>query len=182
MFEARGRATTRPRTRNRNERIMAEVPYHKAADPEVQASGLPGNDRTNHEAMLAYVKAMESDDPTDRSRSGARTGPRRMAVPEKLVVAMRCLKRRGTVRQALTEVGQDPRRSSAAHLSHRALHGRFVKDIKWSPDATQVPATERSPLELPRHLPLREVKIVRSHATTPTSLVKRVHSGRRLPW
>ena len=45
---------------------MAEVPYHKAADPEVQASGLPGNDRTNHEAMLAYVKAMESDDPTDR--------------------------------------------------------------------------------------------------------------------
>jgi|MDTB01.1.fsa_nt_gb hypothetical protein len=45
---------------------MAEVPYHKACDPEIQASGRPGNDRNNHEAMLAYVKAMEADDPTDR--------------------------------------------------------------------------------------------------------------------
>jgi len=45
---------------------MADVPYHKAADPEIQVSGLSGNDRINHEAMIAYVKALESDDPTER--------------------------------------------------------------------------------------------------------------------
>lgn len=53
-------------TLDRKVHDMAEVPYHPAADPELQRSGMPGNDRSNHEAMLAYVKAQESDDPADR--------------------------------------------------------------------------------------------------------------------
>lgn len=45
---------------------MANVPKHTAADRELQASGMHGNQRVNHEAMIGYVHAMESDDPTDR--------------------------------------------------------------------------------------------------------------------
>jgi hypothetical protein len=130
---------------------MADVPYHKAADPEVQASGLPGNDRTNHEAMLAYVKAMESDDPTDRLPFWAENvrfddwmvpGEKLVGRDEVLGAAWEGLP--GSPLDALTEVRAEIHQtiiSGNILITMGHLTGRFVNDYITKPGAKPIPAT-----------------------------------------
>jgi hypothetical protein len=139
---------------------MADVPYHKAADPEVQASGLPGNDRTNHEAMLAYVKASESDDPTDRLPFWGENvvlddwlvpGEKLVGRDEVLGAAWEGLP--GSPLDALTEVRAEIHQtiiSGNILVTMGHFTARFVKDVKWSPGDRR-----EGPLELPGRLPLR---------------------------
>ena len=126
---------------------MAEVPYHKAADPEVQASGLPGNDRTNHEAMLAYCKAMESDDAADRFPFWAEN----VVFDDWLVPGEKLVGRDDVFEAAwdgplaaLTEVRAEIHQtiiSGNILVTMGHFTGRFDNDIKWSPGAKPIPAT-----------------------------------------
>jgi ketosteroid isomerase-like protein len=130
---------------------MAEVPYHKAADPEVQASGLPGNDRTNHEAMLRYVKAMESDDPTDRLPFWAENVrfddwmvPGEKLVGRDEVLGTAWEGRQGSPLDALTEYRAEIHQtiiSGNILVTMGHLTGRFVNDYITKSGAKPIPAT-----------------------------------------
>ena len=159
---------------------MAEVPYHKAADPEVQASGLPGNDRTNHEAMLAYVKAMESDDAADRFPFWAEN----VVFDDWLVPGEKLVGRDDVMEAAwdgplaaLTEVRAEIHQtiiSGAILVTMGHFTGRFVNDIKWSPGAKPIPATgEKIRWSFRDIYHFEDGKIVRVHYANDTLTVAR---------
>jgi ABC-type transport system substrate-binding protein len=163
---------------------MAEVPYHKAADPEVQASGLPGNDRTNHEAMLAYVKASESDDPTDRLPFWGENvvlddwlvpGEKLVGRDEVLGAAWEGLP--GSPLDALTEVRAEIHQtiiSGNILVTMGHFTARFVKDVKWSPGAKPIPATgEKVRWSFRDVYHFEDGKIVRVHYANDTLTVAR---------
>jgi len=159
---------------------MAEVPYHKAADPEVQASGLPGNDRTNHEAMLAYVKAMESDDAADRFPFWAE----HVVFDDWLVPGEKLVGRDDVMEAAwggplaaLTEVRAEIHQtiiSGNILVTMGHFTGRFVNDIKWSPGAKPIPATgEKIRWSFRDIYHFEDGKIVRVHYANDTLTVAR---------
>ena len=159
---------------------MADVPYHKAADPEVQASGLPGNDRTNHEAMLAYVKAMESDDPTDRFPFWGEN----VVLDDWLVPGEKLVGREDVFGaawdgplDALTEYRAEIHEtiiSGNILVAMGHLTGRFVKDITFSSGAKPIPATGKKIRWSFRDIyHFENGKIVRVHYANDTLTVAR---------
>ena len=159
---------------------MADVSYHKAADPELQASGLPGNDRTNHEAMLGYIKAQESDDPTDRFPFWAENVilDDWMVPGEKLVGRDEVMGTAwGFPLDALTDYRAEIHQTIIpgnilVTMGH--LTGRFVNDYIHKPGAKPIPATGKKIRWSFRDIyHFENGKIVRVHYANDTLTVAR---------